>query len=148
DSHDVRRGWRRLIATRTAEYGANAGYKLSGIKRLGQIIVGANFQANDAVDVFSPCSQQKYRKARGGANAAQDFETVDAGQHYVEDHQQVAAAGGALQPAFTIMSGFHDKALGLQVFSHQSTELDVIVDDQNAFHISGFHCAPTEPGLG
>ncbi len=67
---------------------------------------------------------------------------VDAGEHYIQHDQQISATGGPLQAAFAIVRSFYDKAFRLQVFADQSAEFNVIVDNQNAFHISGFHCAP------
>jgi hypothetical protein len=46
------------------------------------------------------------------------------------------------------VGSFHYEALGLQVFADQSAELDVVIDHQNAFHSSGFHCAPASGGQG
>ena len=36
-----------------AQYGVNARDQFTGVERLGQIVVRAHFEANDAVDVFA-----------------------------------------------------------------------------------------------
>jgi hypothetical protein len=134
----------RLVGARAAQDRSNPRDQLAWIKRLGQIIVGANLQADDAIYVFAARSQQQHGKSRGGANAPQHFETVNAGKHYIQHNQQVAAGCSSLQAAFTVVRGFHGKTFSLQIFAHQGAEFHVVVDDQNAFHISGFHCAPTD----
>ena len=61
------------------------------IEWFGQIIVGAQFEADDAVDILAAGGQHQYRRASSLAQPPQDFETVHARQHHVEDHQVVAA---------------------------------------------------------
>jgi len=85
---------------------------------------------------------QEHRQARSGADSPQHFKSIDAGQHYVQHHQQVTTAAGALQSILAIVHGFHHESLGLQVFADQGAEFDIVVDNQNAFHFRGLHCAP------
>ena len=73
-----------------AQDGADAGGQFARVERLRQVIVGAEFQADDAVDIFAARGQHDDRDFALLAQAAQDFEAVDARQHDVE-HDEVDA---------------------------------------------------------
>ena len=132
----------RFIPAGAAQDRANARHQFPRIERLRQIIVGADLKANNAVDIFSARGQQQHRQPRGRADAPQHFETIDPGQHDIQHHQQVTAAGGALQAALAVMHGIDHEAFRLQILAHQRAKFDIIVDHQNTFHVSGSHCAP------
>ena len=146
DANNVRSGRRRLISSRAAQDRSNARDQFARVKRLRQIIVGADFQTNNAVNVFSASRQQEYWQSRSRPNPAQHLETIDPGQHYVQHDQQITTAVGALQSALAIVRALDHKPLGLQVFADQSAEFSIIVDDQNAFHLRTFHFAPRGSG--
>jgi len=38
----------------------------------------------------------------------------------------------------------HGEALGVQVLADQGAEFDIVVDDENAFHLCRLHCAPRD----
>ena len=54
----ARRGLRFLLraplGTAATEDGADAGQELPGVEGLGQIVVGADLQADDAIDIVPP----------------------------------------------------------------------------------------------
>ena len=52
-----------------AEHGMDARRQLARVEGLGQIVVGANLQADDAIDVFAAGSQQDDRNRRSGVAA-------------------------------------------------------------------------------
>jgi hypothetical protein len=83
-----------LTAT-APQYRSYACNQFTRIKRLGQIIVGADFQSHNAVYILASGRKQDHWNARGVANFAQDIESVHARQHYVEHNHQVFAAEGA-----------------------------------------------------
>ena len=94
-------GWRgaRLVA---AQDGADARRQFARVEGLGEVVVGAQFEADDAVDILAAGGEHHDRNFALLAQAAEDFEAVDAGQHDVEDHQAKVAAQGRFQaaPAF------------------------------------------------
>ena len=64
----------RRAAARAAQYRANARHQLARIERLAEIVVGAELQADDAVDVVAARGQHQHRRRMSGAELAQDIE--------------------------------------------------------------------------
>src|SRR5688572_3007908 len=81
---------------------ANAGDELIRAERLGNVVVGADFQSHDAVGLFGPGGDHDDRQAGGGPVGAEepaDLEAADARQHDVEDgdvHRLFARDGQGL----------------------------------------------------
>ena len=67
---------------------------------------------------------------------AQDFETVQAGEHHVQNHQVGPAIGGPLQPAAPFVLAFHLEAFAPEEFPQQGAQLRVIVHQQDAFQFN------------
>ena len=107
DAHNVRRGRARFVTTGPPQNGSNARHQLPRVERFRQIIVGADLQTNDAVNILAARSEQKHGQPRGRADSAQHLKAIDPGQHYIQDHEQVAATGGALQAVLAIMHRLH-----------------------------------------
>ena len=94
----VRRRAGRLERRAAAQHGVDAGQQLARVEGLGQVVVGADLEADDAVDVLALGGEHDDRRAVvGGAQAPADRQAVLAGQHQVE-HDQVdglaQSAGG------------------------------------------------------
>src|SRR5581483_6452363 len=75
--------------------------KLVRIERLGQVVVGANFKADDAVGIRAEQSEQNDRYAARGAQLAAQREAVLARQDAVQ-HDQIDAR--TLQNALHIIA--------------------------------------------
>ena len=72
-----------------AQHGVDARDQLARIERLGEVIVGAHLQADDAIDVLALGGEHDDRhRLAGAAQAAAYRQAVLAGQHQVE-HEQV-----------------------------------------------------------
>jgi hypothetical protein len=92
-----------LPAGAAAQHGVDAGQQLARVEGLGQVVVGAHFQADDAVHVLDLGGQHDDGRAvAGGAQAAADGQAVLAGQHQVQ-HDQVDGLAG-LQRASALAS--------------------------------------------
>src|SRR5580692_11785729 len=48
----------------STQNGSDAGHQFAGIERLGEIVVGANFEAYDSVHILTACGEQKDRDTR------------------------------------------------------------------------------------
>jgi hypothetical protein len=122
----ARPGFVRALA---AQDRVDAGHQLARVEGLGQVIVGAHFEADDAVDVLALGGQHDDRGlVAGAAQAAADRQAVFAGQHQVQHQQVVALAQPQLvhgRRAF----GRHDlEALFGQVTAQQVAQAHVVVD--------------------
>ncbi len=87
----------RLLAVRrgvaAAQHGAHAGQEFARAHRLGHIVVGAELQADHAVDLLAHGAHDDDGGPIGRGDAATDGEAVLAGQHEVE-HDQVHGRRG------------------------------------------------------
>src|SRR5690606_25361794 len=102
-------------------------------KRLGQIVVGAQFQAQDAMHLGRPgAGDDDGGVARHGPRALADFQTVDAGQHQVQ-HQRVPVALFQATHAVVAVGGvFHLVAFVAQVQAQQFGNVGVVFNNQHA----------------
>ena len=76
------------VAVRAAQQRLDPAHQLAQAERLGQVVVGAELEADDLVDLVVARRQDQDRHlGAGGADAAQHLEAVDAGQADVEDHE-------------------------------------------------------------
>jgi len=89
-------GWRIPRSLGAAQNRANARDQLARVIRLGQIIVSAEFKADDAINVFAARRQHQHRQRRSGANAFQHLKPVQSRHHHVQHHQIKLMAQSAL----------------------------------------------------
>ncbi|MNP09640.1 hypothetical protein D3C76_1017540 [compost metagenome] len=102
---------RRLCRVAAAQHGAQACRELAWITGLGQVVVGAEFQAEDAVQRFAACGEHQHRQV--GMFAAQLLEQLQAaavGQHHVEDDGIRRAAGQRGARLGAVVAGAHAEA--------------------------------------
>jgi len=110
----------------------DAGGEFAGIEGFGEVIIGADFEADDAVDVITVSGEHDDRDGGGGADLAEDLEAAHAGEHDVENDEGVGAGESAAKADAAVVDGFGAKALGDEVFGNEFAELDIVIDDQNA----------------
>ena len=113
-----------------------------GVERLGQVIIGSDFQAKNAVHIFSACGENQHRNRRRGAQPPQNIEPAHAGEHEIEDDQRVLHGESALETARTVVYRFDSESFRAETLCEKPAKLNVIVDDENAFHVVGgfLHC--------
>jgi hypothetical protein len=122
-----------------AQHAADAGQQLARLERFRQVIVGAHFQAQDAVQRLVAGSQHDHRQRGRGAQLAAQAQAVVAGQVQVQ-HDQVRARLVELFPhGAAVRRALRAVAIGLQVIGQQRADIAVVVDDQDGrslFHAS------------
>ena len=80
-----------------AQNGFDSGHEFARAEGLGDIVVGAEFEAENAIGLAAFCGQENDRdrgKAGRLANRAADFESVFTGDHDVEDKERRTLAFG------------------------------------------------------
>jgi hypothetical protein len=110
----------------------HAGQQLARVERLAQVVVGADFQADDAVDVLALGGEHDDRGAVvGGAQAAADGQAVLAGHHQVE-HDQVGrfAQHQAVERLAVLGQDDFEAFLG-QVAAQQVADARIVIDHQD-----------------
>src|SRR6185437_13057419 len=77
-----------LVGAGAAQQGAYAGDEFAGVERLRYVIVGADLQPDDTVDIVAERRHHDDRQiGRGGAQPHADRPPVLAGEHQVEQQQ-------------------------------------------------------------
>src|ERR1700722_12807560 len=115
-----------------AQHGLNTRGKFAGIERFSQVIVGADFETQDAIDILIAGSEHDDGHGGLGADLTQGFKTANTREHHVEDQQRVVPAQGAVHTFQSVEDGIDVKTFRLQVFRKQFAQLEVIVDYENA----------------
>jgi hypothetical protein len=113
----------------------DARQQLALAERLGDVVVGAQLQAHDAVHLFLASGEDDDRQVEGFAQPPRDGEAVLVGQLEVEDDQ---VDDLDREHAVHVGSGFRYRDLEVvlgEVFLDQVADGDVVVDDKDM----GFH---------
>jgi len=124
------------LALGAAGDGAEAGEEFAGGEGLRQVVVGADFEADDPVGLVAPGGEHENRDVGPGADAAEDFEAIDAGEHDVEDDGVPGAGAGAgeglLDAVEAGVGGCDGIAEGGEVVGEEAAEFPVVVDQEEA----------------
>ncbi len=120
--------------SRAAQDGADARRELARRERLGDVVVGAELEADDAVGLLAAGGEHDHRQVALRPDPAAEREPVRSRQHHVE-HDQVRRgaldqrAGGLAVPGLERVV-----ALTLQVASDDVADDRLVVDDQHRRH--------------
>ena len=119
-------------AVRAGADGADARHQFPGVERLRKVIVGAQFEPDDAVFILAARRQHQHRQARFTPDAPQDLKTIEAGQHDVENHQVEAAvqSGGKTSPA--VVLAFDAEPFASQQLGQKAGQFFVVIHNQDA----------------
>ena len=105
--------------------------ELLWMERLGQVVIGADLEADDLVGDLVAGGQHDDRDLALLADLLADGEAVDSRQHNVEDHQvrlQLAEPGHGLRP---VPHPLDLVALACQVQARQLNDVLLIIDDHD-----------------
>jgi hypothetical protein len=114
--------------------GAQPRRQLARRARLGDVVVRAQLEADDAVHVVAPRREHDHRDAARLPDAAQRLHAVHARHHHVEHHDVEVAFDRALRRARAIVHGADRKAVPLEVLGEHVAQLDVVVCQEHARH--------------
>ena len=125
--HRLRRARRSPAA---AQNGADARLQLARVEGLGEIVVGPNFESDDAVDVLAARGQHKDRRLGAGAKYATDLEPVDIRQHHVENDGVERRRIERGEPVAAVETALDDKPGRAQIVRQHGGEARIVVDDK------------------
>ena len=125
-----------------AKNGADAGEQLAGIEGLGEVVVGSDFEADDAVNIFAARGEEDDADLGGCAQAAQHLEAIEAGQHDIEQDDGEVAGEGAMQTELAVMLGGDGKAVTREIVLDHGGKFSVVVDEENRFHVDSWQGKP------
>jgi hypothetical protein len=110
---------------------AQARGDLARIARLGYVVVGAQFQAEDAVEVFAQRGEHEHRQGVFAAQLAQQVQSRAAGQHHVQDQCVVAAIARARERLVAVVADIHGESVAREEIAQELAQLLVVVGQQD-----------------
>jgi hypothetical protein len=117
---------------RTPQLRAYAGDDFARAERLAHVVVRAKLQPQQAVDLFDPRGQHDHRNGRKRAQFATDAESVEAGQHQVEQDQVRRVLPNPRDRGIAALQMIDAESVGDQIVAQQRCELGFVLDDQDA----------------
>ena len=102
--------------------------QLAGVEGLGQVVVGAQFEARDPVAVIAPGCQDEHGYIRLHPEMAQYLETVHVGHLQVQDDQLRQRVAQRLQPFLAALERGRHVPVGAQQLVEHVAQLGVVVD--------------------
>ena len=130
----------RLVAAalgrRAAQHALDARDELPRVERLRQVVVGADLEPDDLVDVLVAGGQHQDRDVRGLAHAPADLDPVDVGQHQVEDDQRRRLGRDLGQRGAAVRDGAHVVARVLEVERDERGDRRLVLDDEDRLRAS------------
>ena len=111
--------------------GADAGEEFAGVEGFGQVVVGAEFEADDAVGFVAHGGEHDDGDVGHGAQPAGDVEAGLAGEHEVEDDELVVAGGPGTACVAAIADGGDAHSVTVEETGEEVADFAVIVDEQD-----------------
>ena len=125
----------RAVGRRAAQDRAHARDELARVERLRHVVVGADLEADDLVDVLVARGQHQHRQVAGLPDALADLDAVDVGQHQVEDDERRLLRLDELQ-RLGAARGRADVVAGvLQVRGDERRDRRLVLDDQHRLRL-------------
>src|SRR5262249_14346409 len=127
-----------------AKHRTDAGDQLAQLTRLGEVIVGAELEADDAVDGARRRGEHDDRHARALLEGAHDGEPVLLRHVEVEDDEVSRRLLEQLAQGGTAVALAHLEAVGGEILSDHFTRGRLVVDDDDVLDLS--HAASRRAG--
>ena len=108
-----------------------------GLKGFGDVVVSAQFESDDTIDLFASSSQHEDgNAARRGLlpERAADFHAIDVRQHDVENDQVRRLLLNKFQRLASGRRALNFEACMTQVVADQPNDIGIVIHDQDAFH--------------
>ena len=118
---------------------------LAQAEGLGQVVVGAHLEAEDAIELTRLRRQhQDQQLGADGPEPAADLEAVHTGEHQVDHHEFGVGVHGRREPIDAVVDDLHDVPILAQRRVHELRDVTVVLDhdDAPAFHGAVSHDDP------
>ena len=113
------------------QHGFDHGQQLAQVERLWQVVIGAHFEADDAVDNLAAAGQHDDPDAKILSQPAGEGQSVLAGQHQIEGDEIDRGLRHDPSHSRAVLRDRDPVALAGQIFLDQVADLALIIDDQN-----------------
>ena len=104
------------------------------VERLRDVVVGAELEADDRVDVVVPRGEHEDGRVAAPPDLPADLEAVDLRQHQVEDDEVGLVPAVELEARLAVAGGDDRPALLLEVEPEEVDDVPLVVDDQDRLH--------------
>ncbi len=124
---------RRRGGARAPQHRTDPRQQLAGVEGLGEVVVRADFEANDLVDIFALGGEHddgQARPLRRRADLAAHVETVHAGQHQVEQDDVGTALSERHEAARPVARGRDVDLVLAEVLRQEGAQAGVVVDEE------------------
>ena len=116
-----------------AQVRLDARQQLGHLERLGDVVVGAELEADHLVDHLAARRQHDHRRLDAAlAQLAADVEAAHARQHQVEEQQIEGVARRALEPALAVRRAVDAVALAGQPIGQRQDDAGFVLDQQDS----------------
>ena len=116
----------------------NTSEQFARVERLGDVIVSAQFQTDDTVNVFTTCGEHNHRGLIvGSADTAQNLQTVFARHHQVKHQSVKVFANPETIHGAPVFTNEDLETIFAEITTKKVTKAGVIIDHENfwiAFH--------------
>ena len=116
-----------------AQDGAQSRGEFARRAGLGDVIVGAELQTQDAVDIVSAGGEHQNRNGASRTKPAQDFDARHARHHHVQHDDVMSPAQRLADRHFAVVRQRGLEPVLTQIVSQQGAEFDIVVDEQDAW---------------
>ena len=128
----ARRRAQHLGGGAAAQHGMNAGQQFARIEGFGQVVVGADFEADDAVNVFALGGQHDDGcTVIGSAQSPADGQAVFARHHQIQHDQVHGVAQHDAVQRLAVFGKDDVKALLGQIAAQQVADTGIVVKNQD-----------------
>ena len=126
----LRRTMRGLFAD-PAQHCPHPGYQFAGAEGLGDVVIGAQIQADESIRFGGLGREHDDRHLGLGLQDTADVEPIHLGQQQVQHDQVRPSLAGQLQGFQAVVSDEHPVAVPLQIEPDQVHDLPVVVNHQD-----------------
>ena len=118
-----------------AQHGTQACGEFAWITGFGQVVIGAQFEAEDAVQWLATGGEHQYRQLWVlAAQVLEQVKTAAVGQHDIENHRIRAALGQQAAGTVGVVASADLKAFLAQPAAEQVAQFGVVIDQQQFAH--------------
>jgi hypothetical protein len=114
-----------------AQHGADARQQLSGVERLGDVIIRPQFQPDDAIGFLGHGGEHDDRHIGFRAEPAGEIQPALPRQHQIQHHELVMPIHEGPARFLAIARGGHPQAVALQELGQQVADFAVVIDDKD-----------------
>lgn len=120
-----------LLRSTAPQHGPDARQQFPRGKRLGHIVVRADFQRDDAVGFLIVRREHDHGRGLHPPDAAQHVQPVDVGQEHVEQDQIEGAPVQNVEAGLPVMGAGEAYGVQFQIVVQKGTKFRIVIDEEN-----------------